>query len=85
VLLGLRGKTAAYHIEWELLSVTASLGANVRFGSKAEMGLLLIDVRFTPESGHRRTLSPCPLCAQPDMMLLKGFLLPIAFLFVFLH
>jgi hypothetical protein len=25
---------------------------DVRFGSKADMGLPLIDVRYTPESGH---------------------------------
>jgi hypothetical protein len=29
------------------------LKANVRFGSKADMGKGATDVRFTPESGHR--------------------------------
>jgi hypothetical protein len=28
------------------------LDLNVRFGSKADIGLPLIDVRFTPKSGH---------------------------------
>jgi hypothetical protein len=27
--------------------------ANVRFGSEADIGACLHDVRFTPESGHR--------------------------------
>jgi hypothetical protein len=27
--------------------------ANVRFGSKADIGLPAVDVRFTPKSGHR--------------------------------
>src|SRR6516165_9897422 len=35
--------------------------ANVRFGSKADIGALLIDVRFTPKSGHRLSMSTCPL------------------------
>ena len=41
------------------------LGAfNVRFGSKADMGLPLIDVRFTPKSGHCSRRWACPLCAN---------------------
>ena len=28
------------------------LAANVRFGSKADIGACVMDVRFTPESGH---------------------------------
>jgi hypothetical protein len=28
------------------------------------MGLPLIDVRFTPKSGHCRTTLGCPLCAK---------------------
>jgi hypothetical protein len=31
-----------------------TLGFDVRFGSKADVTLLNFDVRFTPESGHRR-------------------------------
>jgi hypothetical protein len=27
--------------------------ADVRFGSKADIGLLAIDVRYSPKSGHR--------------------------------
>jgi hypothetical protein len=29
-------------------------GGNVRFGSKTDIGAVLINVRFAPESGHRR-------------------------------
>jgi hypothetical protein len=36
---------------------------NVRFGSKADVTLLNLDVRFTPESGHSRTRSGCLLWA----------------------
>ena len=36
---------------------------NVRFGSKADIGLASVDVRFTPKSGHGRVLAECPLCA----------------------
>jgi hypothetical protein len=37
---------------------------HVRFGSKADMGLPLIDVRFTPKSGHWNSIDECPLCAK---------------------
>src|SRR5215813_4600281 len=36
---------------------------NVRFGSKADIEAPPPDVRFTPESGHCRARSPCPLLA----------------------
>jgi hypothetical protein len=36
----------------------------VRFGSKADVGWPPVDVRFTPESGHRLALAECPLCAN---------------------
>ena len=36
---------------------------DARFGSLADISGVLIDVRFTPESGHRRTRPPCPPCA----------------------
>jgi hypothetical protein len=39
-----------------------------RFGSKADMGLSLIDVRFTPKSGHCSTPVECPLCANSGLM-----------------
>jgi hypothetical protein len=35
-----------------LRSRTALRNSNVRFGSKADVGLALVDVRFTPKSGH---------------------------------
>jgi hypothetical protein len=41
---------------------------NVRFGSKADIGLAPFDVRFTPESGHgpagRGKWSPSPRAAK---------------------
>jgi hypothetical protein len=33
-------------------------------GSKADIGALPINVRFTPESGHWLSVSTCPLCAK---------------------
>jgi hypothetical protein len=38
--------------------------ANVRFGSKADIGALPINVRFTPKSGHWNSVVECPLCAK---------------------
>jgi hypothetical protein len=40
------------------------LRRDVRFGSKADVTLLNVDVRFTPESGHRSAAWECPLCAK---------------------
>src|SRR5262249_30590830 len=37
---------------------------NVRFGSKADIAVRRIDVRFTPKSGHWLSASGCPLCAK---------------------
>ena len=37
---------------------------HVRFGSKADIGLSPIDVRYSPKSGHGRVLAECPLCAN---------------------
>jgi hypothetical protein len=39
------------------------VAANVRFGSKADIGLGARDVRFTPKSGHQITVRRCPLSA----------------------
>ncbi|MGA7739315.1 MAG: hypothetical protein WCB22_28340, partial [Pseudolabrys sp.] len=36
---------------------------DVRFGSKADIRSAKRHVRFTPESGHVRCNSVCPLCA----------------------
>jgi hypothetical protein len=44
--------------------IDAATGAHVRFGSKADMGLPLIDVCFTPKSGHGWVLAECPLYAK---------------------
>ena len=38
--------------------------AHVRFGSGTDVAASLINVRFTPESGHRNSLAGCPLCAK---------------------
>jgi len=39
-------------------------GDDVRFGSKADIGANVADVRFTPESGHFRIRLRCPLSAK---------------------
>jgi len=44
--------------------LAAKLLANVRFGSKAEVKALHINVCFTPESGHDSDITPCPLSAN---------------------
>jgi hypothetical protein len=38
--------------------------ADVRFGSKADIGAGATDVRFTPKSGHRLSALGRPLCAK---------------------
>jgi hypothetical protein len=48
-------------------SVCFSNSANVRFGSKADIGLAPVDVRFTPESGHSLRLSECQLGPKADI------------------
>jgi len=47
-----------------LRKVRAISGSNVRFGSKADICSAQVDVRFTPNSGHVRCNSQCPLCAN---------------------
>src|SRR5215469_3235063 len=42
--------------------------ADVRFGSKAHIGLVPVDVRFTPESGHWLSASGRLLCAKSGHM-----------------
>jgi hypothetical protein len=37
---------------------------HVRFGSKADIGLASVDVRFTPNSGHCWVRLGCPLSAN---------------------
>jgi hypothetical protein len=37
---------------------------HVRFGSKADIASVKLDVRFTPKSGHCRATGACPLCAK---------------------
>jgi hypothetical protein len=41
-----------------------AIGVDVRFGSKADVTVSPLDVRFTPESGHLQCTSPCPLSAR---------------------
>ena len=41
--------------------------AHVRFGSLADIEARPINVRFTPESGHRNSVVECPLCAKADI------------------
>ena len=44
--------TAQMGAERERASQGSKFAAHVRFGSKADIGLLRADVRFAPESGH---------------------------------
>jgi hypothetical protein len=44
-----------------------SYSANVRFGSKADIEVLSLNVRFTSNSGHWWSVSGCPLCAIADI------------------
>src|SRR5262249_51709366 len=37
---------------------------NVRFGALADIGARQINVRFTPGSGHWKSIAECPLCAK---------------------
>ena len=46
--------------------------SNVRFGSKADMGLPLTDVRFTPKSGHCSARQRCPLSAKSGHSSISG-------------
>jgi len=41
-----------------------SCAPHVRFGSKADIDVCRLHVRFTPKSGHRNSLQRCPLCAN---------------------
>src|SRR5262249_61765764 len=50
------------------LEVVRLAQGNVRFGSKADIAALPINVRYTPESGHRRVRVPRPLCAKSGLM-----------------
>src|SRR6516162_7695297 len=50
-------------MEWPCASQRRP-AADVRFGSKADIGEGAIDVRFTPKSGHRNSVAKCPLCAK---------------------
>jgi hypothetical protein len=43
-------------------------GADVRFGSKADIEACRADVRFTPESGHQLSALGCPLSAKLRLM-----------------
>jgi len=41
---------------------------HVRYGSLADIAAAIPNVRFTPESGHRRKRSSCPLSANSGHM-----------------
>jgi len=53
-----QAESAADHSEYTIRA------SNVRFGSKADIGLSPVDVRYSPKSGHGRVLTECPLCAR---------------------
>jgi hypothetical protein len=64
-----QGVVARQIKELQAAGLTFGLGsldqiANVRFGSKADIGKRAADVRFTPKSGHWLSGMRCPLCAN---------------------
>ena len=46
------------------LHLDCVVSGNVRFGSKADIGACVQDVRFTPKSGHSQRRVRCPLSAK---------------------
>jgi hypothetical protein len=57
-----------------VLCITANLAADVRFGSKADMGLPLIDVRFSPQKQTSfSTVAMSALCQFRNAMLVGKF------------
>ena len=59
-----RGRVASSVALRSLETWRATLGLNVRFGSLADILRCGSDVRFTPNSGHVRCTSLCPLSAK---------------------
>ncbi|MGA8699330.1 MAG: hypothetical protein WB689_36995, partial [Xanthobacteraceae bacterium] len=47
--------------------------ANVADGSKADVTLLIFDVRFTPKSGHSSALSDVCFVAKADIQAAFGY------------
>jgi hypothetical protein len=47
-------------------SLTSKSRANVRFGSKADIGVRPRNVCFTPKSGHWNSVAECPLYAKGE-------------------
>src|ERR1700747_3325344 len=50
---------------------------DVRFGSKADIGLASVDVRFAPKSGHRSARSQCPFAPATDTFTSNRLLRPL--------
>jgi hypothetical protein len=46
------------------MPLVPKLGWDVRFGSLADVGQPIRDVRFAPESGHTHRQHKCPLSAK---------------------
>jgi hypothetical protein len=55
------GNGVRRHLARQQVSTT-----DFRFGSKADIAALPINVRFTTKSGHWNSLAKCPLYATPD-------------------
>src|SRR5262249_2859539 len=51
-------------VEWGPTVIQQSSEPNVRFGSITDIEASWGNVRFTPKSGHRLSLSGCLLCAK---------------------
>jgi hypothetical protein len=50
------------------IGIELAHGPDVCFGSLADMCDAKPNVRFTPESGHVRCTSQCPVCAKADIV-----------------
>ena len=67
----------AWKYALDAISTERCFNANVRFGSKADIGARPRDVRFTPKSGHWNSVSKCPLCAKSGHYALQQLCLPL--------
>jgi hypothetical protein len=53
------------------MPLVPKLGWDVRFGSLADVGQPIRDVRFAPESGHTHRQHKCPLSANSGHLPLR--------------
>src|SRR5215468_4713510 len=60
-----RGRQLITSLLWERPCASQqNVARDFRFGSKADIAVRPIDVRFAPESRHQLSALGCPLCAK---------------------